>query len=154
MHAVQTVTLVEGSAMNDRPSADGGRGRVISQKSLSSWRFATGERIHFEFKPGGSMISNSRNLPTNEEASMRWIILLTAAGPLALASGSVSAQQQCSQCAQIRSNGEYSCSSIREPDRYNYCIRQADDASARCYRTCINYNGIGPANPPKGNATR
>lgn len=62
--------------------------------------------------------------------------------------------QECSQCSQINAGGERSCQAIQEPDRYNYCIKQVQDAAARCFRSCTNYNGIGPANQPRGNAVR
>jgi hypothetical protein len=60
------------------------------------------------------------------------------------------ASQECGQCSQITSGGQRSCQAIREPDRYNYCITQVQDAAARCFKVCTNYNGIGP----RGNTVR
>jgi hypothetical protein len=65
----------------------------------------------------------------------------------------IASAQQCSQCSQIQSNGAYSCQSL-SPDQRPNCERVAQEAAARCYRTCTNYNGIGPANPPQGNAVK
>lgn len=50
---------------------------------------------------------------------------------------------ECSQCSQIYAAGTRSCGGIREPDRYNYCVAQAREASARCFRVCTN-NGQRP----------
>jgi hypothetical protein len=85
---------------------------------------------------------------------MRYLFGLIAAGTLSVLASNTAGAQQCSQCSQVQAAGERSCEAINEPDRYNYCIRQAQNAAARCFRTCTNYNGIGPANPPQGRAVR
>jgi hypothetical protein len=51
--------------------------------------------------------------------------------------------QPCSDCSQILSSGTRSCQTV-SIDLRAECERRAQEASARCYRTCTNYNGIGP----------
>lgn len=69
-----------------------------------------------------------------------------------LSPGTVNAQQ-CNQCSQIGSNGAYSCQSL-SPDQRANCERVAQEAAARCYRTCTNNNGIGPSSNPTGSTVR
>jgi hypothetical protein len=70
-----------------------------------------------------------------------------------LATQSMTNAQQCSQCSQISSDGTYSCQSL-SPDQRANCETRAQEAAARCYRSCTNYNGIGPSGNPRGSATR
>lgn len=55
------------------------------------------------------------------------------------------AEISCSQCTRMEAEASRSCAAIREADRYNYCMRQVMDAGGRCWKVCINYNGLRPA---------
>jgi hypothetical protein len=60
--------------------------------------------------------------------------------------------QPCSICDQMEANGEYDCEAVRYA--HNECIRRVQDAASKCRQTCINYNGIGPVNPPRGQTVK
>jgi hypothetical protein len=57
--------------------------------------------------------------------------------------------QDLGQCTTMQGNATRSCQKL-SPDERGNCIEKVNEAVSRCIKNAKNYNGIGPANQPRG----